>query len=252
MRLTVFGSAGTFPGPDSPCSSYLVSSDGFQLLLDLGSGAVGAAQRHHPTGNLLDVDAVVVSHLHGDHWLDLIPYAYARQHAPGGPAPRLPLFSPPGLADRLDSLATPTVRGAYDISVLDGRPLDLGPFRVTFARTAHPVETYAARVSAAGRTLAYSADTGQCAEVVALARGADVFLCEASNADGEQHPPKLHLTGGQAGEHAAQAGVGRLLLTHIVPYRNPERALRAAASAFEGPVELARSGACFRHLTGPH
>lgn len=245
MRLTVFGCAGTFPGPDSPSSSYLVEHHGYRLLLDAGSGAVGAMQRYHPTGNLVDVDAAVLSHLHGDHWLDLVPYAYARLFAPGGTPPKLTVHSPPGLTERLNCVGTTSVRDAYDVQTISAGTVHLGPLQVTFARTAHPVECYAVRISAGGRTLVYSADTGQCPELVSLARDADTLLCEASNADGEPHPPRLHLTGRQAGEHADQAGVGRLLLTHIVPYREPELARRAAREAYAGPVELARSGATY-------
>lgn len=245
MRLTVFGCAGTFPGPDSPSSSYLVEHDGYRLLLDLGSGAVGAMQRYHPTGDLTEVDAVVLSHLHADHWLDLIPYAYARLFAPCGPPPRLAVHSPPGLDDLLASIGTASIRAAYDLQTMSAGTVDFGPLQVTFARTAHPVECYAVRLRAGGRTLVYSADTGPCDELVDLARDADTLLCEASNADGEDHPARLHMTGRQAGEQAAKAAVGRLLLTHIVPYRQPERARRAARQAYAGPVELARSGASY-------
>ncbi len=245
MRLTVFGCAGTFPGPDSPSSSYLVEHDGYRLLLDAGSGAVGAMQRYHPTGNLVDVDVAVLSHLHGDHWLDLIPYAYARLFAPSGTPPKLPVHSPPGLPERLSCVGTASVIDAYEVRTISTGTVHLGPLRVTFARTAHPVECYAVRVSAGGRTLVYSADTGPCEELVNLANGADTLLCEASNADGAPHPPRLHLTGRQAGEHAEAAGVGRLLLTHIVPYGQPERARRAAGEAYDGPVDLARSGATY-------
>jgi ribonuclease BN (tRNA processing enzyme) len=243
MRLTVFGCAGTFPGPDSPCSSYLVEQGGFRLLLDLGSGAVGTLQLYHPTANVLDVDAVVLSHLHGDHWLDLIPYAQARRVAQHGPAQRLSVISPPGLRDRLNSLGSTTIREAYELGTLRAGTVEIGPFSLTSVRTAHPVETYAARISAGGRTLVYSADTGPCAELVTLARDADTLLCEASNADGEQHPPRLHLTGRQAGEHAAMAGVGRLLLTHLLPYRDRERTRNAAGEVYRGPLELVRPGA---------
>lgn len=245
MRLTVMGCSGTFPGPNSPSSSYLVEHDGYRLLLDLGSGAVGALQRHHPTGDVRQVDAAVISHLHGDHWLDLIPYAYARHYAPDGPAPRLPVFSPPGLVERLTFLGTGTVVSAYDVGTLSAGECELGPFRLSLARTAHPVETYASALRAGGRTLVFSADTGPCEDLVTLARDADTFLCEASNADGEQHPPRLHLTGRQAGEHAARAGVGRLLLTHLVPYRDSERTQSAAGSAYSGTIGLARSGATY-------
>ncbi len=98
MRLTVLGCAGTFPGPRSGCSSYLVEHDGFRLLLDAGNGAVGALQRH---GGLLDLDAVLLSHLHADHCVDLVAYAYARIYPPAGPPPPLPVYGPGGTEERL-------------------------------------------------------------------------------------------------------------------------------------------------------
>ena len=98
MRLTVLGCSGTYPGPDSPCSGYLVEHDGFRLVLDLGPGALGPLQR---AIGLLDVDAVYVSHLHADHCTDLVGMSYARRYHPDGmPAP-LPLYGPTGLRDRL-------------------------------------------------------------------------------------------------------------------------------------------------------
>lgn len=242
MRLTVLGCAGTFPGPDSPCSSYLVDTDGFRLLLDAGNGALGALQRH---GGLLDVDAIVVSHLHGDHWLDLVPYAYARRYDPSGPAARLPLYGPPGTREAFHAVGAGTVDEAFEVRRLAAGSSSIGPFSVTAALTNHPVETYASRVEAGGRTLAYSADTGPSDAVAALARGADTFLCEASYLDGARNPPGLHLTGGQAGTHARQADAGRLVLTHLVPWNDPARTLEGAAATYDGPTELARSGATY-------
>ena len=245
MQLTVLGCAGTYPAPDSPCSSYLLEAQGYRLLLDLGSGAVGALARHHPGGDLRDIDAALISHLHGDHWLDLVPYAYARRYAPGGAAPTLPVYSPSGLARLLRYVGASTVRAAYDIRRLSTAELTLGPFTINPARTAHPVETYALRVAAGGRTLTYSADTGASDAIVALAHGSDTFLCEATSKDGENHPPGLHLTGAQAGAHAARADVNRLLLTHIAPYGDPQHRLASARAVYSGPVELARSGASY-------
>jgi len=240
MRLTVLGSSGTFPGPDSPCSSYLVEADGFRLLLDAGNGALGALQRH---GGLLDVDAIVISHLHGDHWLDLVPYAYARRYHPAGRGPQVPLHGPPGTLDLLRAVGASTAEEVYDVRRLEPGTCGIGPFTVTFGRTNHPVETYASRIEAGGRTLSYSADTAECDTVVELARDADTFLCEASHLDGGSNPPGLHLTGGQAGGHARRAGAGRLLLTHLVPWNDPARTLEGAAATYDGPTELARSGA---------
>jgi ribonuclease BN (tRNA processing enzyme) len=238
VNLTVVGCAGTFPGPDSPCSSYLVEHDGFRLLIDFGNGALGNLCR---IGDFLDVDAGLVSHLHGDHCLDLVGYAYARRYDPRGEPPKLPLFGPetlrPRLANAFDRPRPEMVDGTYDITEISGSPMDIGPFAVEMVRTAHPIECYAMRLTAGGRVLTYSADTGACAEVISLAKGSDVFLCEASYDDAVANPPGVHLTGGEAGEHAKKAEVGRLLITHHVPWNDTQRILNAAAQVYDGPLE---------------
>lgn len=244
MRLTVLGCSGTFPGPDSPCSSYLVESDGFTLLVDAGNGALGALQRH---AGLLTPDAAVISHLHGDHYLDLHPYTYARHHHPDGTPPALPLHAPADLHAQMvagfgrASGSAELVREVYDVATLQPGRREIGPFTVTLARMAHPVECYGLRLEAAGRTLAYSADTGPCDALLGLARGADVLLCEASFGVGGG-PPDLHLSGRQAGEYADRAGTGRLLLTHLVPWGDPALTAEDAAAAYAGPVEVVASG----------
>jgi ribonuclease BN (tRNA processing enzyme) len=120
----------------------------------------------------------------------------------------------------------------------------LGPFEVTTARTAHPVECYAVRLTADGRSLVYTGDTGPSADVVELARGAEVLLAEAAFAEGPDLPAGLHLTGRQAGEHAAAAGVGRLLITHVPSWIDADAQLAAAREVF-GPTELVRHAAVY-------
>jgi len=246
VKLTVLGCSGTFPGPDSPCSSYLVEADGFRLLLDMGNGALGALQR---AAGLLELDAVLVSHVHGDHCLDLVPYAYARRYHPSGRPRPLPVYGPAGLQDRLcdafDSAPREALTDVYDFHVTEPGRLEVGPFSVTLGQVNHPVECHGVRLEHAGRSLAYSADTAGCRELVDLARGVDLFLCEASYLDGDSHPPGVHLTGGEAGEHAARADVGQLLLTHLVPWGDPVRAVTEAQQAYGGDVLVARSGATY-------
>jgi ribonuclease BN (tRNA processing enzyme) len=106
----------------------------------------------------------------------------------------------------------------------------------------HPVETFGFRIEHAGRVITYSADTGPASSLVELAAGADVLLCEASFPDQPGLPADLHLTAGQAGEHAARAGVGRLVLTHLVPWNDPGQSLAQAEARFAGPLELASPG----------
>ncbi len=106
----------------------------------------------------------------------------------------------------------------------------------------HPVETFGFRVEHAGWRLAYSGDTGESDALVRLAEGADLLLCEASFLDGPRNKPNLHLTARQAAEHAARAGVGQLVLTHLVPWNDRDRTLAEASQAYRGPLSLATSG----------
>ncbi|HSV68024.1 MAG TPA: MBL fold metallo-hydrolase [Mycobacteriales bacterium] len=238
MRLTVIGCSGSFPGPASPCSSYLVEADGFRVLLDLGNGALGALQRH---AGLLDIDAIVLSHLHGDHCLDVCPYVVVRRYSPAGVPPRIPVLGPRGTHGRLAAAYEPTsTEGLTDVfgfGALQPGERELGPFTLRTDRVNHPVETFALRLEAGGRALTYSGDTGVSESLVRLAAGSDVLLCEASFEDGTRTPPDLHLTGREAGEHAAKAEVGRLLVTHIPPWANAEKIVTAAAEGYAGPTE---------------
>jgi ribonuclease BN (tRNA processing enzyme) len=246
VRLTVIGCSGSFPGPDSPGSCYLVEAEGFRLLLDLGNGALGVLQRHC---GLDDVDAICLSHLHADHCLDLCSYTVARLYAAGGARPRLPVYGPAGAAERMTRAYSmdpgPEVRTAFDFRTLAPGRHQIGPFEVTARRVSHPVETFGLRLEHAGHSLVYSADTGESAALVDLASGCDLLLCEASFLEGPDLPPALHLTGRQAGEHAARAGAGRLVLTHLVPWNDPAASMEEAVGAFPGPVTQASTGQVF-------
>lgn len=247
MKLTIVGCAGTFPGPESGCSSYLLEHDGYHLLLDVGNGSTGALQR---SIGLLDLDAVMVSHMHGDHFLDLVTYTYARRYHPDGQPECLPVHGPSDVADHVAAAFGRPVQelldAVYEFHPASGNDrVELGPFTVDRTRVNHPVETYAMRVTAGGRTLAYSADSGSCDDLVKVARDVDVFLCEASYLDGDDNPPDIHLTGREAADHALRAGVGKLVLTHLVPWGDRERTLAEASAVFDGDLDVATPGAVF-------
>lgn len=253
MKLTVLGCAGSFPGPDSPCSAYVVEADGFRLLVDFGTGSLGPLQQYL---GLCDIDAILLSHLHCDHILDACSYVVVRRYNPSGPLPRLPLYGPAGTAERLSCVYGPDQRATsvddvYDVHTLTPGALQIGPLRVEVERMNHPVETFGVRIEHDGAVLAYSADTGTTEALVSLARDADLLLCEASYLDSEPHPPDLHLTGREAGEHARKAGARRLVLTHLVQAWGDARAtLAEATAAFDGPVELARPGMSYEVAAG--
>lgn len=244
MRLTVLGCAGSFPGPESACSAYLVEADGFRLLLDFGSGSLSALQRY---AGLKSVDAIVLSHLHCDHMMDACSYVVVRRYAPDGPYPPIPVYAPAGAPERIASayaLDEGPLDDVYTFYALAPGSFPIGPFQVIVDRVNHPVETYGVRIEYDGKALVYSGDTSSCEALLRLANNADLFLCEASYLDGVDNPPDLHLTGGEAGQIAAKAGVRRLLLTHLVAAWGSEvSTLENAVAAYPGPVEVARPGA---------
>ncbi|MGZ6792785.1 MAG: MBL fold metallo-hydrolase [Mycobacteriales bacterium] len=246
MQLTVLGCAGTFPGPDSPCSGYLVEHDGYRLVVDLGAGALGNLQRHV---DVRDVDAVYVSHLHADHCIDLVAYFYARRYHPSGMLPRLPVYGPPGTRFRISAaFEEPPVDGfddVYDFREVSAGTLQLGPLTVTTTVVEHPVECHGLRIEADGKVLAYSGDTAPCDALVDLARDADLFLCEASWPSVPTPPPGIHLTGREAGDHAARAGVRKLLLTHLMPFHDKQAMVAEAKETFDGDLELVHCGATY-------
>jgi ribonuclease BN (tRNA processing enzyme) len=243
MRITIIGCAGSFAGPASPASCYLIEADGFRLVLDLGNGALGGLQQHC---DLYEIDAVCLSHQHADHCLDMCGYMVARRYHPEGPRPRLPVYAPARTGERLTramGLEPGTgMTEAFEFRTLAPGTTEIGPLRVTTAWMNHSVETFGFRIEHDGRALAYSADTGPCDEVVTLAAGADALLCEASFLAGRGLPGELHLTAGQAGEYATRAGAGQLVLTHLVAWNDPGRSRAEAAAAFGGPLSVAAAG----------
>ena len=230
LSLTVLGCSGSFPGPGAACSGYLVRGAGTTVWLDAGSGTMANLQRHV---GLHEVDAVVLSHEHPDHWSDIEGYrvacAYVVEH--GG----VPVYAPAGVHRR----RFPDFTEVLDWrTVSDGDQVEVGGLRLAFSRTDHPPETLAVRVDGDGRSLAYSADTGPGWSLEALGPGIDLALCEATYLAHDEGTAG-HLSARQAATMARQTGVGRLLLTHLWPIVDPSRAAEEAAAAYGEPVELA-------------
>ncbi|MBY9076563.1 MBL fold metallo-hydrolase [Nocardioides sp. WL0053] len=251
MRLTVVGCSGSYPGPDSPASCYLVEADQdgrtWRVLLDLGSGALGRLHRH---ADPLSIDGVFISHLHPDHWFDMSGYYVLRKYHPAGAPPRIPVYGPRGVAKRLAEAyglaENPGMTEEFDFHEYDDEgTVSVGPLTVEVRRVLHPVDAYAMRVTSQGRSLVYSGDTARCEALVDLARDTDLLVAEASFREGEENPPELHMTGKEAAETAVRAGAGRLVLTHIPPWYDPKDALEEARPVFEGPLELAVCGATY-------
>jgi ribonuclease BN (tRNA processing enzyme) len=241
MRISVLGGCGAWPAAGQACSGYLVEHDGFALLIDPGYATV---PRLMARLRAEDVDAVLVSHGHPDHCADLHPLLRARAYGDGSPPP-LPAYALPGALDpvlALDGLAgepgTVAVTG-----IAPGQRVQIGPFTLDTWLLPHFVPNLGLRLTAGGQVLAYTGDTGPSPDVTELARGADLFLAEATFPEEVTgSDPRYLSTARQAGEYAAAAGAGRLMLTHLWPGTSPEASLAAAAAGYGGEITVAAGG----------
>jgi ribonuclease BN (tRNA processing enzyme) len=248
MLLTVLGCSGSVPTATSPASSYLVRADGASVVLDLGNGAFGALQRYVDPFAL---GGLALSHLHPDHCADVSAMTVYRRYHPHPPRHGpLPLYGPSDAAERLIAAYAPNIAERKTTRLSDVYTFRtyrdvarIGPFKVHAAPVEHPCEAYALRLEHAGKALVFSGDTGPCRQLIELATGADVLLAEASWTYRPNNPPGVHLSGRDAGEAAAAAGVRRLLLTHVPPWTDPGEVLAEAQAIFCGPTELVRPDA---------
>jgi ribonuclease BN (tRNA processing enzyme) len=242
MRVTVLGSAASYPGPFQACSGYLVELDGTSILIDCGSGVLANL------GRLMDptrLDAVVVSHRHPDHWADVLCLQAALRYAPEGPMPPLPFMAPRGLADQIrriyDERSGAEFDAAFDVTELAARTaLTIGAVELTPMPVDHVPDTYAMRIApaAGGACVCYTADTRFGSDVLAAAAGCAVLIAEATL------PTRYagrapHMTPVEAGELAARSGARMLVLGHLWPTADRDELLGDARQAFDGEIQLA-------------
>jgi ribonuclease BN (tRNA processing enzyme) len=264
MRLTVLGKSPSWQDAGGACSGYLLEEDDTTVLIDCGNGVFSKLREQI---DYVDVDAVVISHLHADHFLDLIPYAYALSYAPRQqpvPVPPWPgtddparprLIAPPGAKDFFRSVTgnwgqPELIETAFALEEYqESSTPEVGPITFAFREVPHFVETFAisARSSQDAGHLAYGADSSPSEELVDFVKGADLLLIEATLPRPERSGMRGHLTPEEAGEHAKAADVGRVVLTHISDELDWTWARKEAERTFGRPVDLARDGSIY-HL----
>jgi ribonuclease BN (tRNA processing enzyme) len=245
VRVTVVGCAGSYPTPKSPASCYLIEHDGHQIVLDLGNGAMGPLQSY--LDPVLDPSfvGVVLSHCHIDHCADMGSLYVMRHYGSSRPPSRLGLIGPHETRTRLAGIYGMGHESLLDdefaIRAFDTEPMELGPFVIESVPARHPVESYSVRVSAGGRSITYSGDTGPNPDLPMLAAGTDIALFEASFV-GRDNPVDLHMSGADAAKAAAQAGAGLLVLTHLVTWNDDDVVMGEAREHFSGSLERAQPG----------
>jgi len=253
MRVTVLGKSPSWQDVDGACSGYLVQQDDTRVLLDCGSGVFAKLRRALDYRTL---DAVVLSHLHADHFLDLVPFSYALQYGPPpegtSEPPRAVLHGPRGARETFRRVVgawggEDLIERSFDIREYDaGDAFEIGALRVATYRVDHFVPTCAVAFTArdGGPRFVFGADTGPTELLVDAARDAEVLMVEATlpEPDGEDGEARGHLTAAEAGEHAKRANVRRLVLTHYSDQLDEEWLREQAEQAFGGPVTAAREG----------
>jgi ribonuclease BN (tRNA processing enzyme) len=261
VRITVLGKSPAWQDAGGACSGYLVEVDGYTVLLDCGCGVFGKLRDRR---DYIDVDAVVISHLHADHILDLIPYASALTYAPrqqpvpvdghpGTDTPHRPrLIAPSGATEALRGLCRSTGMRAEHIehafALSEYEPADtfaLGPMQVRFRPVPHFLPTNAVEFADGDQRLTYSADLAPSDELCEFARDTGLLLIEATLPRPEREGPRGHLTPAEAGDHGRRAGARRLVLTHYSDELDAGWAQEQAEEAFGAPVEMAREGAIY-------
>jgi ribonuclease BN (tRNA processing enzyme) len=260
VQVTVLGKSPAWQDADGACSGYLVQEAGVCLLLDCGNGVFGKLRRY---ADYVAIDAVVISHLHADHFLDLVPFSYALTYAPrqqpvpvggwpGTDSPARPvLHVPEGGRDCFRRVVgawgnEDLIERAFKLR--EYRPdhvLEVGPLRVRFREVPHFTQTHAVEIAADGARLTYGADHSPTDDLIEFARGTDLLLIEATLPRPEREGPRGHLTPAEAGEHGRRAEARRLVLTHISDELDAEWARAEAERAFGGTVEVAREGASY-------
>jgi ribonuclease BN (tRNA processing enzyme) len=238
LSITVLGCTGSYPEPDGACSGYLLQSDTTNVMVDAGPGTLANLQRHISIDQL---DGVVLSHSHPDHWTDLMVLRTAWKWAYEREGLRvLGTGETKAMAEVVAHLdLQPTF--AWEV-IKDGSEATIGDIDLSFSQTDHYVETLAVRAESAGRSIAYSADTGPGWSYAAFAAPIALGVCEATYATDEEAGDVLHLSAQHAGRMARSAGVERLVLTHLEVGADPAVHQQHGSESFGAPVEVARVG----------
>ena len=250
MRITILGRSPASPNPGEACAGYLLEAESNgRIVVDMGPGVVAQlVRRHHPD----ELDAVVVSHMHADHMLDLVTLRYVYPWRARPKEQRLRVFMPPGSADQLLDLAKGVgsarhFEDCFRLAEHDGStPLTFGGLSLTPIQTQHYIPCWGFRIEADDRRLGYTADTAPCGGLLDIADDADLVLSEATlrslEEDAAPPEPRGHLTPAEAGTAAREGGARRLILTHLPVDGDGAWATTAAAEAFGSDVEVAEPG----------
>ncbi|MBM7825194.1 ribonuclease BN (tRNA processing enzyme) [Arcanobacterium pluranimalium] len=263
MKLTIIGCSGSMSGKRSAASSYLIqakertsetdrdSTRTWSVVLDFGPGAMGQLLNYLDPAML---DSIIASHLHADHFADIVGMQVYRRWYPEGALARIPVYTPGDGVARTRGIADDPADEDYAtefdfVKVGAGTVIELGPMKIEFFQAHHTIPALSIRITAPSEedpnkdvVFTYSGDTDTCEGVIEAARGANLFLCEAAFEEGRDTVRGVHMTGLRAGEVAQEAGAQKLLLTHLQPWTSREKTKADAQRAYDGEVHVVQAG----------
>lgn len=241
MKLTVLGSCGAFPEKNRACSGYLLEAGRAKIVIDLGSGTLANLQNHI---DVSEINAVVFSHMHPDHFTDIYLLRYLLEYGIKLERP-LDLWGVEGFDKviiRLQPESEEAFRSLFNFNVIAGS-FAIKDLTIDTAAAAHPVESLLFRFNA-GKSLVYSGDTGYTDVLAQIAKGSDVLLVESTFlSDGPE--PLIHLRSTDAAKLALTAGVKYLILTHFWPGTDRLKAYDEASEVFAGNIGIASENSTF-------
>ncbi|WP_202080353.1 MBL fold metallo-hydrolase [Caldalkalibacillus salinus] len=239
MKLTVIGYWGAYPEAGEATSGYLIEEDDYRILVDCGSGVLSRLQQYLP---LMKLDAVVLSHYHADHIADLrsLQYATMIQSQLDNRSTVLPVYGHDQDKDAFQRLTYQDY--CQGIPIRHQQTLTIGPFKLRFISTTHPVYCLAMDISTDNSRMIYTADTEWNEDLLSFAPGSDLVISEASIYRAQKGKVQGHLTGEEAGQLAARLETQSLLLTHLPHFGQHEELVKEAGQHFKGPIDLAYEG----------
>lgn len=251
MKIIVLGTSAAFSGKNDGCSSYFLSENGKNYLIDTGPGCVSYLQNYI---SYRDINGIFISHLHADHVSDIYTLRYAIYTAQrdGYMKPSLPIYMPKSPKKTFKFIKDAIKKEFAITEISESLNLKLDGMTVSFKKTDHPPDTYAMRFEcpaiktgkgSLNKTVVYTADTGYFDGLVSFSRNADILIADATLQSPDMELENLgHMTAEQAGQLATEANANKLILTHIWPEYDKNTSMGEAKKSFQKSVEIAKRG----------
>lgn len=238
MKLTIIGCWGSYPAPGEATSAYLLEEDNFSLLIDAGSGSLSQLQHYK---NVMDINAIILSHYHQDHIADIgvFQYAWLTRAYLTGNNNVLPIY---GHIEDMNGFAKLTHHYSEGKSYDPNEILNIGPFSITFIKTKHPVPCYGMRITDGKSVLVYTADTSYQDEWISFCENADLLITDCNFYAEQDGNAAGHMTSVEGAKIAEKSEAKALLLSHLPQFGNLNQLKREASHYYSGDIHLAKSG----------